>query len=230
MKQIIILFGAPGSGKGTQANLLSEKFGFFHFETSKILEKCFKTESPEKIYKADGQEFKIKDEIKRWETGLLNSPPFVVSLVVKKIKELAKSGESIVFSASPRTIYEAKKEVPLFKKLYGEKNIRFIILEVNPETTIYRNSHRKICELMRHGILFNQETENLKKCPIDGSNLVSRYNLDDVETIKKRLSVFTSETYPVIEAIQKQGIVAHKIDGQQSIADVHSEILKILDK
>ena len=83
-KQVIILFGPPGAGKGTQAELLSDKTGYYHFETSKVIEACFKNESPEKVFEIEGQKYKVKDEKKRWETGLLNSPPFVVFLWQKK--------------------------------------------------------------------------------------------------------------------------------------------------
>jgi len=227
-KQVIILFGQPGAGKGTQADLLSDKTGYYHFESSKILEACFKNEKPEKVFEIDGQTYKVGDEIKRWETGLLNSPPFVVSLFIEKIKDLAKEDESIIFSGSPRTIYEAQKEIPLLKDLYGVENIRFILLEVSPETTIFRNSHRKICELMRHSILFSPETENLTKCPLDGSNLVKRKGLDDVETIKKRLEVFKEQTFPVIEVIKEQGLNLNKVNGEQTIADVHKNIVEVI--
>jgi len=227
MKQIIMLFGPPGSGKGTQANLLAEKTGYYHFETSKIIERCFKQENPEKVYKIEGKEYKVKDEIEKWETGLLVDPPFVFQLLKERVKELASEGESIIFSGSPRTIYEAEKELPLFKKLYG-KNIQLILLEVNPETTIQRNSHRKICSLMKHNILFSPETENLKKCPIDGSDLASRFGLDDVETIKKRLEVFQAETYPVVAIVEKEGISVTKINGEQTISEVYNEIQKVV--
>jgi adenylate kinase len=227
-KQVVILFGQPGAGKGTQADLLSDKTGYYHFESSKILEACFKNEKPEKVFEIDGQTYTVGDEIKRWETGLLNSPPFVVSLFIEKIKDLAKEGESIIFSGSPRTIYEAQKEIPLLKDLYGVENIKFILLEVSPETTIFRNSHRKICELMRHSILFSPETENLTKCPLDGSNLVKRKGLDDVETIKKRLEVFKEQTFPVIEVIKEQGLNLNKVNGEQTIADVHKDIIEAI--
>jgi len=227
-KQVIILFGQPGAGKGTQADLLSDKTGYYHFESSKILEACFKNEKPEKVFEIDGQTYKVGDEIKRWETGLLNSPPFVVSLFIEKIKDLAREDESIIFSGSPRTIYEAQKEIPLLKDLYGVENIKFILLEVSPETTIFRNSHRKICELMRHSILFSPETENLTKCPLDGSNLVKRKGLDDVETIKKRLEVFKEQTFPVIEVIKEQGLHLNTVNGEQTIADVHKNIVEVI--
>ena len=223
-----MLFGQPGAGKGTQANLLSDKLGYYHFESSKILEFCFKNEDPEKVYEIDGGKYKIANEIKNWKTGLLVSPPFVSFLFAKKIKELATEGESIVFSGSPRTVYEAERFIPLLNELYGNENLRFILLEVRAETTIFRNSHRKICDLMRHTILYTPETENLKKCPLDGSDLVKRKDLDDVETIKKRLEVFQNETFPVLESVEKQGIKINKVSGEGNVFDVFNNILKVI--
>lgn len=225
-KQVVFLFGQPGAGKGTQAEILSDKTGFYHLESSKVIEFNIKNDSPEKVYEIDGQKFKMADEKARWESGLLNSPPLVVFWMVEKIKELAEEGKSIIFSGSPRTVYEAEKEIPLIKDLYGADNIKFVMLEISPETTIFRNSHRRICELIRHSILFGPETEKLEKCPLDGSNLVKRKGLDDPETILKRLDVFKEQTLPVAEVIEKFGIKMNKVNGEQSVADVFKDVLK----
>jgi adenylate kinase len=227
-KQVVILFGQPGAGKGTQAEVLAGKTGYYHFESSKIIEACFQSESPEKVFEIDGETFKVADEKIRWSTGLLNSPPFVVNLMVEKIRELAQEGKSIIFSGSPRTVYEAEREIPLLKELYGMENIKFVMITVTPEVTIERNSHRRICELIRHSILFSPETQSLTVCPLDGSDLIKRKGLDDVETIKKRLEVFKSDTFPVIEVIEKQGLILNKVNGEQTVSDVHNDILKAI--
>lgn len=223
-KQIIMLFGPPGAGKGTQAEILAEKTGYYHFESSKIIEFHIKNDEPGKTYEIEGQKYKIEDERERWKAGLLNSPPLVVFWMVERIKELAQEGKSIIFSGSPRTVYEAEREIPLFKELYGQENIRFVMLEISPETTIYRNSHRRICELIRHSILFTTETENLTLCPLDGSRLVKRAGLDDLETIKKRIEIYKEQTHPVSEFIEKSGLPVHKVNGEQSVADVHRDV------
>jgi adenylate kinase len=227
-KQVIFLFGQPGAGKGTQAEILADRTGYYHFESSKIIEACFKNESPEKVFEIEGEKYKVDDEKKRWEAGLLNSPPFVVFLFLEKIKELAEEGKSIIFSGSPRTVYEAEKEIPMIKELYGLENIRFVLIEIKAETTIFRNSHRRICELIRHSILFSPETENLTKCPLDGSDLVKRKGLDDLETIKKRIEVFKEQTFPVTKIIEKQGLQLHKVNGEQTVSDVHKDIVEAI--
>lgn len=227
-KKVIMLFGPPGAGKGTQAEILADKTGYYHFESSKVIEACFQNENSEKIFEIEGQKYKVGDEKIRWEQGLLNSPPFVVNLLVEKIKELHKEGKSIIFSGSPRTVYEAEREIPLFKELYGAENVRFVMLEISAETTIWRNSHRRICELIRHSILWSKETENLTECPLDGSKLIRRKGLDDPETIKKRIEIYKEQTHPVSEFIEKSGLSIHKINGEQDVASVHRDVFKAI--
>jgi len=229
MKKVIFLFGPPGAGKGTQAELLSEKTGYYHFESSKLIERCFKTEGKGKIFLIEGKDYKVGDEIKKWKSGGLNSPPFVVFLMMERIKELAFQDKSIIFSGSPRTLYEAKREIPMIKELYKLDNIKFIFLEITAQTTIFRNSHRRICQLVRHSILFNKETEKLKLCPLDGSKLVRRMSLDDLKTIKNRLKIYKKQTYPVIDYIKKEGIKVEKVNGEQSVAQVFKKVLKVLE-
>lgn len=226
-KQAIILFGPPGSGKGTQAELLSDKLGLYLFETSKILERKFKeAENPkERFVEIDGKKFDVLEEKKLWETGALCSPPYVTQLVINEVKNLFDEGKNLVLSGSPRTIYEVEKEMPVLAELYKKENIKIILLEIKPETTIFRNSHRKICELMRHSILSDKETENLTICPLDGSKLVKRKDLDDPETIKVRIKEYEERTLPMVEYFEKNDFKVEKINGEQSVADVFEDIL-----
>ncbi len=227
-KKVIFLFGEPGAGKGTQAELLADTMGYYHLESSKVIERSFATEDPKKEFVIDGQTFTVEDEKKRWLSGELTSPPFIVQLMLERIKELAAEDKSIILSGSPRTIYEAEKEMPFFKELFGLENLTFFLLEVSAETTIFRNEHRRICELVRHSILFAPETEVLEICPLDGSKLVRRYGLDDPDTIKKRLQEFRERTYPVLDIIKSQGVEIHKINGERSVSEVHADIAKVI--
>ncbi len=229
-KQTVVLFGPPGAGKGTQSELLKDKLGLYYFETSKILERTFSRaenlpgDSSERYVEVDGEKFDVMQEKQLWLDGKLCDPPYVTYLVKKEIKELANQGESIVLSGSPRTVYEAEKIIPLLKGLYGN-NIKVVSMEISPETTIYRNSNRRLCELVRHPILFSEQTKDLKNCPIDGSKLVKRDGLDNPETIKTRLEEYKNRTYPVLEVFEKNEILVKKINGEQSPADVHRAIL-----
>ncbi|MEK7664261.1 MAG: nucleoside monophosphate kinase [Patescibacteria group bacterium] len=224
-KKVIIIFGPPGAGKGTQSELLSEKLGYYHLESSKVLERCFKNENPNKTFTVEGKDYNVGDEIANWEKGILTSPPFVTALMMNEFKKLHQDGKGFILSGSPRTVYEAEKEMPVLSELYGKNNIKIAMIEISADVTIFRNTHRKICELMRHSILFSKETENLKLCPLDGSKLVKREHLDDPETIRTRLVQYEERTLPLFDYFKNNGFNVKKIDGERTVAEVHQEIL-----
>ncbi len=234
MNQVIILFGPPGAGKGTQSELLSENMGLYLFETSKMLEREFKNaekmadNSPDRFVEINGEKFDVLNEKKLWKDGLLCSPPLVTYLTMKEFQRLHDDGDNIIIAGSPRTVYEAEREMPLLEKLYGRENIKIVLIEISAEVTEFRNTHRKICELMRHSILFSKETEKLKLCPLDGSKLVKRKDLDDPKTIKVRLEQYKERTLPLFDYFKSNHFNIHRISGEGSVAQVHEKILKIL--
>ena len=233
-KQVIILFGPPGAGKGTQSELLSEKMGLYLFETSKMLEREFKSaqnlpaDAKERFVEIEGETFDVLNEKEIWKRGELCSPPWVTYLTKKELQRLHDDGDNIVMSGSPRTVYEAEREMPLLAQLYGKENIHIVLIEISAEVTVFRNTHRKICELMRHSILFNDETKTLTICPLDGSKLTNRKDLDDPETIKTRLLQYKERTLPLFTYFKNSGFDVHKLNGEGSVAKVHQNILDIL--
>jgi adenylate kinase len=225
---VIIILGAPGSGKGTQSALLADKLSFYHIETSKLLEEAFKEAKPGEFVKAEGQDYFLADEKKSWENGLLCSIPFVFYLVKKRVEELHKEGENLILSASPRTVQEAERFVPLLKNLYGAQNIRVLVLNIKPEETIFRNSHRRICELMRHPMVYSKDSINLKYCPLDGSKLLKRKRLDDPKSILVRLQEYKNRTLPLVEYFKNEKISVKTLNGSLSPSEVFNNILKAL--
>ncbi len=221
--------GPPGSGKGTQAQLLAERLNLFYFETSKILEEKFREiRKKNQLIEIEGKKYSLKKEKKLWESGKLCSPPFVTYLVKERIKKLAQEGKNLALAGSPRSLYEGEKIIPLLKKMYGSKNIKVVLLEISPEETIFRNSHRRICQLMRHPIVYNEETKNLKICPLDGSKLIKRKGLDDPETIKVRLKEYQERTIFLIEYFKKEKLKVKKVNGSPPPGIVFENILKTL--
>lgn len=221
----IIVMGPPGSGKGTQADLLAEKLNFYHFETSGIIEKRINEAKKNDFVLVDGKKYYFAKQKELWERGKLFEPPFTAYLVQEKIKELFKEGKNIIFSGSPRSLYEGERVIPLLKKLYGTKNIKVILLEIAPKETIWRNSHRRICQLMRHPIVYTKETKNLKICPLDGSKLIRRKGLDDFQTIKIRLKEYKERTFPLIDYFKKEKLKVIKINGSPPPVIVFKNIL-----
>ena len=68
---------------------------------------------------------------------------------------------------------------------------------------------------------------NLTVCPLDGSKLVRRKGLDDVDTIKKRLDIFKEQTFPVVECVEKEGLAVNKVNGEQTVSDVFKDVYEI---
>jgi adenylate kinase len=233
-KQVIILFGPPGAGKGTQSELLSDKMGLYLFETSKILEREFEKaeklseESSERFIEFDNQKFDILHEKKIWKEGVLCDPPFVTYLVIQEIQKLFDEGKNLILAGSPRTLYEGEKIMPFIENLYGKENIKTVLIEISPEVTTWRNTHRRICELVRHSILFTKETELLTECPLDGSRLMKREGLDDPDSIKVRLQQYRDRTFPIFEFFKARNIEIKKINGEQDVSSVYEEILKAI--
>jgi len=227
---VIIIMGPPGAGKGTQAELLSDKFNLHYLETSQLIEARVMTAKKGEYVRVKARKYYLLDEKKLWQSGILCSPPFVSYLVRKKIIELAREGKGIVMAGSPRTLPEGKDQIPLLKKLYGSAKIKIIFLEITPEQTIWRNSRRRICQLMRHPILYTRETQKLRRCPLDGSKLVKRKGLDDPETIKVRLKEYRERTQPLLKYFKEQGLKVKKINGEQSVEEVFQDILKAVGK
>lgn len=227
-KSVIILIGPPGSGKGTQAELLAEKLNLCYLETAEIGEGRMKRAKKGEYIEVEGKKFYLAEQKRLWERGKLWDPPFITYLMKEKIETLFKEGKGVVLAGSPRTLYEGEKLIPVLKKLYGVKNIKVILIKLSAKESIFRNSRRRICELMRHPILYTKETARLKRCPLDGSRLIKRKKLDDLETIKVRLKEYKERTLPLIKYFKKQGLRIKKVDGEQSVEGVFKNILKAL--
>ncbi len=217
-KKLIILIGPPGSGKGTQAEMLAEKLGLFHLQTSKLGEA--KINNPELVK----NNLEIAEAKQLYDSGKLWPHTWTASLVIEKVEEMASLGKGIVLDGSPRVIHEAVLEMPIMKALYGSDNIKIFEIKLSDEESFKRNSHRRICKLNQHPIPNFPEFENITACPKDGSEIIVR-TLDDPEVIKKRYQVYLSETEPIIDFLIKEGYNLVTINGEQPIEDVQRDIL-----
>jgi len=193
----IILLGRPGSGKDTQAELLAEKFGLISLVSSKLLERAFS--GSKRTVTLEGKIYDVAKEHRHMHGGALVNFNFVSNLVNDEIRRVARSGKGLIMSASPRSKTEAKKELPLLHKLYGDKVFIFHVY-ISPREVYVRN-------LKRHR----------KDLP----------ELDTREIIKKRLDAFNRYTLPVIRKLEREKKII-EINGEQKIMKIHKDILKIL--
>ena len=229
-KKVIFLMGPPGAGKGTQAELIADKFGFFHFDSGRYIARIIEESKTGISSKRLQGPPKTKGEKTELEQGLLTDPLWFLGLVKARTSELARAGMSIIFSGSPRTLLEAfgdKKHqglVPQLIRLYGKKNIYVFKLEVHSKESLKRNSKRMICSLCRKGLLVSK---NLRQCPFCGGKLIQRLD-DQPAIIKTRLKEYGERTKPVIKELKERGFKITTIDGCPPPAVVFRKISRHL--
>lgn len=210
----IIMLGAPGAGKGTQAKKIAEKYDIPHISTGDIFRANIK----------NGTELGKKAKT-YMDQGLLVPDELTCDLVVDRIgQEDAKNG--YVLDGFPRTIPQAEALDKALSGL-GEKMDYAVNVEVPDENIVSRMSGRRACTACggTYHVEFNPpKAEGV--CDACGGELVLRDD-DKPETVAKRLNVYHEQTQPLIEYYQKQGILA-EVDGTQDVDDVFASIVKIL--
>lgn len=207
MRRVAVMFyGPPGSGKTTQASLLSDKLGLFHFDTGHFLESL--------IYDPANKKNKIiQKERKLFEQGILMTPSFVLRVVSKETRKIAAAGWGVVFSGSPRTLYEAGSFFPLLEKLYGKKNVYLFILKVNEEKSSHRNTVRLVCSICHRPLLREfYPSKNPKHCPFCAGPFYKR-SLDSVESLKIRVKQYEERTVPILALARKRRYKILTLDG-----------------
>lgn len=188
MKNIVI-FGAPGSGKGTQSDLMIKKYGFGHISTGDVLRG--------EIKKGSALGKTAKGYI---DNGQLIPDDLMVSILASVYDSYGKDHKGVIFDGFPRTIPQAEA----LKSMLSERQHKIaamIELDVPEE------------ELMKRLIKRGQE---------------SGRSDDNAETIKKRLNVYHSQTAPLIEWYEKEGI-RHHIDGLGELDRIFGDICAVID-
>ncbi|HTY40195.1 MAG TPA: nucleoside monophosphate kinase [Candidatus Paceibacterota bacterium] len=217
----VALYAPPGGGKGTQANLLADKLGLIHFDTGRFLESVVHDPKRQK-------EAVIRRERKNFDTGRLVTPSFTLREVKKEVKMLAAAGWGVVFSGSPRTMYEAEGLIPLLEKLYGRKKMFFIQLDVDSKHSMERNSARLLCKICHAPLLTKYyPSKNPKHCPVCGGPFYRR-TLDNPKVIVVRLKEYAERTKPIFAYLKKLKYPIMKVDGRPEPYKVFENVLRHL--
>jgi len=207
----LILFGAPGVGKGTQAKILSQKFSIPHISTGDILREAARAGSPLGL-----EAKKIMNE------GKLVPDEIMIGIIKETLfQKRCKNG--FILDGYPRTTNQAEALNNLFKKL-SINDYALISIEANDDEIVKRLTTRRACKVC--GTIFSlAEIDTLIKCPVCGSeNSFYHRKDDDEEVIRTRLEVFKSSTRPVKDFYSSERKLV-EIDGLQPIEMVSKQII-----
>ena len=210
----IIMLGAPGAGKGTQAKQIADKYGIPHISTGDIFRANIK----------NGTELGKKAKT-YMDQGLLVPDELTCDLVVDRIQQDdAKNG--FVLDGFPRTIPQAEALTEALKKL-GTSMDFAINIEVKDENIVRRMSGRRACVncgATYHIVHIPPKKEGI--CDRCGSELILRDD-DKPETVQNRLKVYHEQTQPLIDYYTEQGILK-SVDGMLPMDEVFDAIVAVL--
>ena len=210
----IIMLGAPGVGKGTQAKKIAAKYEIPHISTGDIFRANIK----------NGTELGKKAKT-YMDQGLLVPDELVVDLVVDRVnQDDCKNG--YVLDGFPRTIPQAEALTEALAKM-GQKMDYAIDVNVPDENIVRRMGGRRAC--VGCGATYHVEYAPTKKegiCDVCGAELILRDD-DKPETVQKRLNVYHEQTQPLIDYYTEAGILK-TVDGTVDIDDVFQAIVDIL--
>ena len=212
----IILFGPPGSGKGTQAKLLTGQFRIPHISTGDLLREAVAKKSP------------LGLKAKEYLDGGLLVPDDVMIGLIREVVTSGSAREGFILDGFPRTIAQAEALDCLFEEI-GLRLDGVISLRVEHDEVIRRLTDRRVCRSC--GRIFSSRQLRRKdptKCPECGGELYQRSD-DTPETARRRLDVYLRDTKPLKEFYRRSGRFT-QIDGMRDISTIHDEIVSILRK
>ena len=214
--QIFILLGLPGSGKGTQAKLLKEKFDFIYMGSGDLLR------SRKKVNDFTGN--KIIGVI---DKGNRVPTPVIAKIWMDEFARFKKEGfKGLIIDGSPRTILEKDLIEGSLEWYEWKKNKKVILVDISNEESVKRLTKRRNCRECGRPIPFVGKFKNMEKCPDCGGELVGRAD-DDEDGVRARLGWFKTDVQPVIDSYEKEGELI-RINGEQSIENVFKDILEAI--
>lgn len=209
----IIMLGAPGAGKGTQAKRIAEKYGIPHISTGDIFRANIK----------EGTELGMKAK-EFMDQGLLVPDEVTIGMLLDRIKK-EDCVNGYVLDGFPRTIPQAESLTKALEEM-GQKIDYAVDVDVPDENIVSRMSGRRAC--ITCGATYHVQFAPPKAegiCDKCGAELVLRDD-DKPETVQKRLAVYHEQTQPLIDYYRRAGVLV-SVDGTQSMAQVFESIVKI---
>ena len=210
----IIMLGAPGAGKGTQAKKIAEVCNVPHISTGDIFRANIK----------NGTELGAKAK-EYMDKGLLVPDELVCDLVVDRIQQ-SDCEKGYILDGFPRTIPQAEALTNALNAI-GQKMDYAINIEVPDENIIERMSGRRACVgcgATYHVVYNPTKVEGI--CDVCGEALILRDD-DKPETVKNRLNVYHEQTQPLIDYYKNEGILV-EVDGTKNMDDVFADICKVI--
>ena len=210
----LILLGAPGAGKGTQAEIICERLGIPAISTGNIIREALR----------NGTEMGLRAK-SYMESGALVPDDVVIGIIKERLAaDDCKNG--FVLDGFPRTIPQAEALDAALKKISQTMDYA-IDVDVPDENIVKRMGGRRACLNCgaTYHIVFNP-TKVEGKCDACGAETVLRDD-DKPETVQKRLSVYHEQTQPLIDYYKAQGILK-SVDGTKPMDEVFADIVAIL--
>lgn len=211
----IMLLGAPGAGKGTQAAKLIETYGLAHISTGDILRAAVANQTPLGMT-AKGY----------MDKGELVPDLVVIGLVKARLQE-PDTEKGFILDGFPRTVGQADALGKAMDEL-GKQLDAVISIDVDKQALIERLTARRTCKAC--GAIFNvisQPETTSGICPTCGGELYQRDD-DTVETVSNRLNVYENSTAPLIAYYRDKGIL-HAIDGNRSPDAVFASVRTVME-
>ncbi len=211
----IILLGAPGAGKGTQAEILRERLGLAHIASGDLFRENVSKGTPlGKLAKS------------YMDKGELVPDDVTIGMVMDRISR-PDCAAGVVFDGFPRTEAQARAlDAALAKE--GKKIAAVLSVDVRDEVLVDRLSARWICPI--DGVVYNTLTNPPRtagRCDKDNGELYQRDD-DKPETVRRRLQVYHTQTKPLIDYYRNAGLLC-EVDGEQTIEKVQADLVRAVE-
>ena len=219
MKKILIFIGPPGSGKGTQAKLLAQKYGFKHISTGDLLRALSINQQ------ASAEQ---KEALEEMKAGKLVSDWLIYELAFEAVKNSLENNQGVVLDGAIRNVEQAQKYQDFFAQNGWDEEVLAVEVALSDEEAFNRLTKRRICKNCGEIIPYLPTTKDLVTCPKCGGELTYRQD-DKVEIIEERIREQGNEAIkPIADFYQNLGLLK-VLDGNQTIEKVSSNIVALFE-